>query len=502
MSTPFSKGVNWHSPQSNCRNAIVRRANLIACGGHYPRKPRVMNLPVKDIMLCDNDFAQLPPLSQSALDGWVRPGTSMGDPLPTASVSEQGANRSQTTSNESSSTWLLPISISTDSIYTILAISGPLIPAGVSARTSISPATSPGESISMPCTLSPSTEVDTARLSRIDKSCNPSGTSTRDGASVDACIQSGLQGAPKTSQSESHGMSDDSFATTMSTLQGSLPSTNKQGDSNPTISTIVSTKTQTQSASTVSTNISWISIEASEPRPSTTASSTAHGANISGPLSATKTTSSSSPSAVPLESGTPIDVSSTSSSAKSYGHTLSIAVPISIITFLILIALLLLLGWRRVHKDSYNRHMPRVPGYNTLHRWSNTRTQNRNTRRSRALYSGDNDGFLDDTYERHRRRYEQDLLKTKAKRSLEMSTTSLARNRGSIAASGTNARDGGVEHGEVPATPTNGLHQVSVETQTSALVKNSAAETDSMESWEEKWHSFGRETQQAQPIPE
>lgn len=228
---PVFKDLNWHSVHIDCRNVFVRRANLITCSGYYPKEPGAQHLRVKEKMLNDDGFPLLLPASESPLHKWVRPGTVVVSTLPTASVSDQGPNKTEESSNGTSSTWLLPYSISTDSVYTISATPGRNIPVGIEAGTTMSLAPSPGESGTMDgCALIPTTEVDTAVLSRIEESCNPSGTSTRDGSSVYACIQSGLHGASTTSQSESHGITDSPFATTVSSSQGSLPSTNKHCD--------------------------------------------------------------------------------------------------------------------------------------------------------------------------------------------------------------------------------------------------------------------------------
>lgn len=99
--------------------------------------------------------------------------------------------------------------------------------------------------------------------------------------------------------------------------------------------------------------------------------------------------------------------------------------------------------------------MPDISGHNALRRWSgNTGTRSWHVRRSRAIYTGDKNDSVEDTYAHHRRKYQQDASRPpRIRRSARVDD------------------------------------------------EDDAAETASMESWQEKWHSFGRETR-SQAVPD
>jgi len=209
----------------------------------------------------------------------------------------------------------------------------------------------------------------------------------------------------------------------------------------------------------------------------------------------TFSTSTSSPAAAPVVSssqlapipktsptGEPDNPLTDSLHGNKVAHILAIVLPVILaIAFLVLT---ILLAWRHVHRKSFGKHMSWCPGFATLHRWSETRSRNRSVRSMRATYTGDNNGFMGDTYTSHRRKYQEDVAKAKPKQSFEALSSPLPRNRGHLGFSS-------------PLSQTSTVHPTDIpgawKFQTRQSGMQSSSDTESIESWQQKWYDFGQE---------
>ena len=172
-------------------------------------------------------------------------------------------------------------------------------------------------------------------------------------------------------------------------------------------------------------------------------------------------------------------------------NTLMIAIPIALGTVFFFVILLFL--WRRFHKRSFDKCMSYCPGFATFHRWSETRSKNRETRKLRGTYTGDKDGLTRSLHSRQFWKQQEEAGKEKEKQSFETTGSRWVANRNSrMYPLGRNTGH------NMPSIPS--------ETALASPTKRrglygpfTKAETESLESWEEKWFNLGSEDDLPEP---
>ncbi|EXJ60709.1 hypothetical protein A1O7_04862 [Cladophialophora yegresii CBS 114405] len=191
-----------------------------------------------------------------------------------------------------------------------------------------------------------------------------------------------------------------------------------------------------------------------------------------------------------------------------------IAVPMSIGTLFFFSILLLL--WRKFHPRTFHKVVDSIPFFGCFGRWRKTREKNKQVRRMRSLgiLTGDNDGLSGpvtggtDTYARHLKKFEDDAARAREKMSFETPTRTPAspytpggksRRSNSITAlpkfgspwkSPKHSTPLTESHDAIPLNPSpmrNGARAYG------PFKRTNPEDTDSLQSWEEKWYALGSE---------
>jgi hypothetical protein len=177
----------------------------------------------------------------------------------------------------------------------------------------------------------------------------------------------------------------------------------------------------------------------------------------------------------------------------------------------------MILLWRKCHPRTFHKVLDSIPFCGCFGRWRKTREKNKQVRRMRSLgiLTGDSDGLsgsgtgATDTYARHLKKFEDDAARAREKMSFETPT----RTPGSPYTPGRKSRRsnsitalpkiGSPWKSPKPSTstPSNESHDA-IPLNTSPIhngtraygpFKRSHPETDSLQSWEEKWYALGSE---------
>ncbi|OCT52403.1 hypothetical protein CLCR_10783 [Cladophialophora carrionii] len=177
---------------------------------------------------------------------------------------------------------------------------------------------------------------------------------------------------------------------------------------------------------------------------------------------------------------------------------------------------LLMLLWRKYHPRTFHKVVDSIPFFGCFGRWRKTREKNKQVRRMRSLgiLTGENAGMSGsvtgaiDTYARHLKKFEDDAARAREKMSFETPTRTPAspytpgrksRRSNSITAL---PKIGSPWKSPKPSTPSNESHDA-IPLNSSPMRNGARAygpfkrtypdETDSLQSWEEKWYALGSE---------
>ncbi|KIW68410.1 hypothetical protein PV04_04359 [Phialophora macrospora] len=176
---------------------------------------------------------------------------------------------------------------------------------------------------------------------------------------------------------------------------------------------------------------------------------------------------------------------------------------------------ILMLLWRKYHPRTFHKVLDSIPFCGCFGRWRKTREKNKQVRRMRSLgiLTSDNAGLTGsgtgatDTYARHLKKFEDDAARAREKMSFETPTHTpgspytpgrKSRRSNSITAL---PKIGSPWKSPKHSTPSNQSHDA-IPLNASPIhngaraygpFKRTRAETDSLQSWEEKWYALGSE---------
>ncbi|KEF63457.1 uncharacterized protein A1O9_01435 [Exophiala aquamarina CBS 119918] len=508
-SSSFEK-FGIYMSQRRCGDNIVRRNRPAECSGFYPLPSEVrLGVKVKDIAPDNNStLLLLAKCSGSHLGNWSDTGTGMGYSLPTAALWQEAGHQSGPPTVFSrkrpppytGGPGILPAEPPPSGVPTAESGTANDTMAIFSSSNNFNEFGSPSfhtTDLTAPPNLTASSELSNAQktspdtptsLDVIGASCHSLKTSNP-GASL-TCWREELGSTSDILRSLS---AKDPFATVMPSPSCSPSSGTVCDFSNVSPSTVMTTTESyrptspkiidptTPAAASETNSIDSDSTSQSAIHASITPNTFSTSTSSSLPEAATVASSSrSAPLADPTSTVGTEPASAEIPPSSKAACTLTII--LSVVFGVAFLMLVLLLAWRRFHKKSFDMHMSWCPGFTTLHRWSETRSRNRSVRSLRATYTGDNNGFMDITYGPYRRTYHADATKARAKESFETISGSLPRQRGHLSFSS-------------PMTQTSNVHRVPEPRRSRARRSGTEnnSDTESIESWQEKWHGFGHE---------